>query len=147
MGSTGKYRPASAGAVVFDESGRVCLILRPDKKCWAVPGGAIEDNETAAAAAVREVREETGLEVEVLRLVGVYSTPSQTAITYPDGATRIWVSIVFECTVVGGELKPSTDEALRIEWHSPDALPSPMMPGHGFRIRDAARGWGPAFYR
>jgi len=140
MGSTGKYRPASAGAAIFDESGRVCLIQRADNRHWALPGGAIEDDETAAAAAVREVKEETGLEVKVLRLVGVYSNPGETAITYPDGTTRIWVSVLFECAVAGGEEKPQPDEVLRIEWHAPEALPDPMLPGHIVRVRDAALG-------
>jgi len=142
MGSTGKCRPASACAAIFDESGRVCLILRKDNRHWAIPGGAIEDNETAAAAAVREVKEETGLEVKVLRLVGVYSNPRETAITYPDGTTRIWVSILFECALVGGTEKPQPDEVLKIEWHGPDQLPDPMLPGHIVRVRDAVLGRG-----
>ena len=137
MGSSGKCRPASACAAIFDESGRVCLILRKDNELWAIPGGAIEDNETAAGAAVREVKEETGLEVKVLRLVGVYSNPEDTAITYRDGNTRIWVSIGFECVVVGGAQKADPDEVLKIGWYAPEALPDPMLPGHVVRIRDA----------
>jgi ADP-ribose pyrophosphatase YjhB (NUDIX family) len=114
--------------------------LRKDNETWALPGGAIEDNETAAGAAVREVKEETGLEVKVLRLVGAYSNPTQTAITYPDGNTRIWVAVVFECAAVGGTEKPNPDEVLEIQWHPPDALPQPMLPGHVFRVRDAVLG-------
>ena len=140
MGSTGKCRPASACAAVFDEAGRVCLILRKDNGLWAIPGGGIEDDETAADAAIREVKEETGLDVKVLRLVGVYSDPKDTAITYPDGVTRIWVSIAFECAVVGGVQRPDPTEALKVDWYAPDALPSPMLPGHVVRIRDAALG-------
>lgn len=118
----------------------MCLVLRRDNRLWAIPGGAIEDNETAAEAAVREVKEETGLEVKVVRLVGVYSNPRDTAITYPDGNTRIWVSIGFECAVVGGAQRPDPNEVLKIEWHAPDALPDPMLPGHVVRIRDAVLG-------
>ena len=140
MGSAGKYRPASAGGAILDEAGRICLILRADNRRWALPGGAIEDDETAAAAAVREVKEETGLEVKVLRLVGVYSNPQETALTYPDGITRIWVSILFECAVVGGTEKPDPKEVLKIEWHTPDSLPDPMLPGHIVRVHDAALG-------
>jgi ADP-ribose pyrophosphatase YjhB (NUDIX family) len=140
MGATGKCRPASAGAAIFDEAGRICLIQRADNGHWALPGGAIEDDETAAAAAVREVKEETGLEVKVVRLVGVCSNPRETAITYPDGTTRIWVSVLFECAVVGGTEKPQPDEVLKIEWRPPDSLPDPMLPGHIIRVRDAVLG-------
>ena len=140
MGSSGPYRPASAGAAIFDASGRICLIRRADNRHWALPGGAIEADETAAAAAVREVKEETGLDVKVLRLVGVYSNPGDTTITYPDGITRIWVSILFECAVVGGTEHPQPGEVLEIRWHAPDALPDPMLPGHVVRVHDAAAG-------
>ncbi len=81
-------RPAAACAVVFDEGGRVLLHQRSDSHQWAIPGGAIEIGETAQHAVVREVREETGYLVEVVRLIGVYSDPDQTTVTYPDGNTH-----------------------------------------------------------
>jgi 8-oxo-dGTP diphosphatase len=74
-------RRATACAVVRDGAGRVLLQRRRDNDQWALPGGAIEEGETAAEAVAREVEEETGCRAEVLRLVGVYSVPSKTTVT------------------------------------------------------------------
>ena len=72
------------GAVVTDETGRSLLVRRgrePARGSWSVPGGRVEPGETDAEAVAREVREETGLDVEVLELVGYVERPG------PDGST------------------------------------------------------------
>ena len=95
---------------------------------------------------VREVREETGYDVEVLRLVGIYSDPKETTIEYPDGNTKSWVAILFECRVVGGAPCLS-DETTEVAWHAPESLPDDMRKAHVRRIHDALRKSVAALYR
>jgi ADP-ribose pyrophosphatase YjhB (NUDIX family) len=88
-------------------------------------------------AVVREVREETGLEVEPLRLIGVYSAPDLGQIvTYPDGNVIHYVSSCFECAVTGGALVCG-DESLEVGWFDPQRLPAELVPMHRVRIVDA----------
>ena len=63
------------GASAVVTSGEVLLIKRRDCEAWAVPGGKVEAGETVADTAIREVREETGIDIELTGLVGVYSSP------------------------------------------------------------------------
>lgn len=138
-------RPGTV-AIVFDAEGRVLLHRRTDNGKWALPGGGIEIDETADQAIVREVKEETGYEVRVLRLVGIYSDPRHTTVTYPDGNTVAYVSLAFECAVTGGTLALS-DESSAVDWFPPTALPEPIIAGHIPRIRDALARKEAAFYR
>ena len=88
-------------------------------------------------AVVREVREETGLEVEPVRLIGVYSAPEHHQIvTYPDGNVIHYVSSSFECRITGGALACGP-ESLACEWFPPDRLPPGLMPIARIRIVDA----------
>ena len=90
-------------AVVFDEAGRVLLGRRLDNGLWGLPSGHVEVGETAAQAAVREVAEETGLQVQVQRLVGVYSDPASQVFAYPDGRVTQFVTTTFACLPRGGQ--------------------------------------------
>ena len=106
----------------------------------------METGETADECVVREVQEETGYEVKVLRVIGVYSDPKHTTITYPDGNTVAYVSILFECTAVGGAPALS-DESTAVDWFPPDRLPQPVHAGHIPRVQDALARQVAAFYR
>lgn len=113
----------AASAVVTDDDGAVLLQRRSDNDRWSVPGGAMELGESIAATAVREVREETGLEVEVVSLVGIYSDPRH-VVAYDDGEVRQQFSICFACRVTGGALATS-DESLEVRffaWEDLDRL-------------------------
>jgi 8-oxo-dGTP diphosphatase len=138
--------PATA-AIIRDEVGRILLIRRGDGRGWSLPGGFVEPGERLADAAVREVWEETGLEVEPLRIVGVYSDPTYTHITYPNGDQVHFVSTTFECRIVGGTLRADGDESLEVAYFAPDALPHPIVCDHEMRIRDALSGRVAAFFR
>jgi 8-oxo-dGTP pyrophosphatase MutT (NUDIX family) len=107
-------------AVVLDDAGRVLLIQRTDNELWAVPGGAQDVGETSTEAAVREVREETGLDVEVTGLVGIYSDPRH-VITYDDGEVRQEFSLCFRARPIRGQLTPSS-ESKHVHWVEPDHL-------------------------
>ena len=146
VGHTLLLLPAAA-AVIRDEAGRVLLIRRGDGSGWSLPGGFMEPGERLTDAVVREVWEETGLEVEPQRIVGVYSDPAYTHIIYPNGDQVHFVSTTFACRAVGGTLRADGDESLEVAYFAPDALPAPIVSDHEIRIRDALAGREAAFFR
>ncbi len=107
LGKQGQLR-LGCSAAIFDERKRILLTRRADNGQWCLPGGALESGESAAEACEREVFEETGLQVRVTRLVGVYSHPDQLVI-YPDGNKAFIVALHFEAEVIGGELGLSNE--------------------------------------
>ena len=93
-----------ASALVLDEAGeRVLLTRRADNGRWCLPGGRTDPGESVAETCVREVWEETGLEVEVLRLIGLYSSPDL-LVEYADGNRRQIIAAHFLVRVLGGRL-------------------------------------------
>jgi mutator protein MutT len=140
------HRVASAAAAVFDEQKRILLHRRTDNGKWSLPGGMIEIGETAEQAVVREVREETGYEVRVTRLIGIYSDPAHTSVTYPEGNTVHYINLLFECEVLSGAPQLN-EESSAIEWFSPEDLPHPFVSNHFPRVSDALAGQVAAFYR
>ena len=126
-----------ANAIIFDDDGRILLEKRSDNGWWGLPGGHVEIGEAAQDAMVREVLEETGLVVEVTRLVGIYSDPDNYCfVQYPDGNTAHILSTVFECSPTGGSLQMS-EESADLQYHSVDALPERVVLSHRIRIEDA----------
>lgn len=98
----------AASTVLTDDNGRILLLKRADSGTWALPGGGIEFGESLAQCAVREAREETGLDVEVTGLVGIYSDPRH-VIAYSDGEVRQQFNVCLTARIVGGELRSSTE--------------------------------------
>ncbi len=135
-----------ASAVIFDAAGRLLLQLRTDNGIWGLPGGSVEVGESIAQAVVREVREETGYDVEPIRLIGVYSEPALTTVRYADGNVIQFVSNLFECRIIGGATALCA-ETQALEWHHPAALPTPFMPNHVIRVQDALQRRPEAFFR
>ena len=133
----------SASAVIFDRRGRVLLQQRSDGGQWGLPGGSVEIGESVTDAAIREVREETGLTVSVRRLVGVYSEPALQVVRYPDGNVWHYVNVCFECVARGGTLT-TCDETLSLRYVSPTRT---LLPNHRIRIRDACSRRAAAFVR
>ena len=123
------------------------LQRRSDNGLWGLPGGSVEPAESVSEAVVREVREETGLEVVPERLIGVYSAPElHQIVVYPDGNVIHYISSSFECRVVGGTLACGT-ESLELGWFDPERLPAELVPMHRIRIYDAMAGQVGAFVR
>jgi ADP-ribose pyrophosphatase YjhB (NUDIX family) len=89
-------------AVIRDEAGQVLTAIRNDDGLLDIPGGFCDLGETTTAAVVREVREETGLEVEPVRVIGVYSEGME--FDYPNGDRVHGVGLAFECQITGGSL-------------------------------------------
>jgi 8-oxo-dGTP diphosphatase len=140
-GPTGvtRRRIPCAGAVIKDDTGRILLILRghdPGKGLWSIPGGRIEPGETDDEAVVREVREETGLEVTCGRLLGSVERPGQ--------AGDVVEIRDYTAVLVGGELAAG-DDAADARWVTPDQLVA--LDAHGELtpgLLTALRSWGAA---
>lgn len=99
----------------------------------------MEFGESILEALHREVQEETGLTIEVVRLVGVYSHPDHHQIvTYPDGNVFHFVSTCFECRATGGTLTLG-DETAGLAWFAAPDWPADLLPMHRLRIDDALR--------
>ena len=138
--------PAVA-AIIRDEAGAILLIRRGDGQGWSLPGGVLEPGELLADALVREVEEETGLDVEPVRLIGVYSDPEVNHITYPNGDQIHLVSATFECRILGGRLRPDGEESWEVAYCRPQALPASLIRAHRIRIKDALEERTAAFFR
>ena len=96
-------------AAIFDQSReRILLICRADDDKWAVPGGYMDSGEDFSEACAREVYEETGLRVEVKRLISIYTNP-HLLLEYPDGNRWQLVILHFEAQVIDGHLTPSDE--------------------------------------
>jgi ADP-ribose pyrophosphatase YjhB (NUDIX family) len=135
----------SVSAVVWRTPARRELLLmqRSDNAHWGLPGGYVEPGESVDQAVAREVLEETGVQVRVGRLLGVYSSPALMVIEYADGRRVHAVNLCFEAAPVGAAAAPTTpDEALATGYFSVDALPEPLVPIHKVRIEDAVAGEG-----
>jgi ADP-ribose pyrophosphatase YjhB (NUDIX family) len=112
----------STTAVVSDSRDRIVLIRRRDNNLWALPGGAMELGESISEAAVREVKEETGLDVDITGLIGVYTNPRH-VMAYADGEVRQQFSLCFTTRLLGGQLRVDS-ESTDIAWKFPDELAS-----------------------
>lgn len=115
----------STTSVVLDEQGRIVLVHRKDNGLWALPGGGMELGESIEDCAVREVKEETGLDVEIVGLVGVYTSPHH-VMKYDDGEVRQQFSLCYTTRLLGGELAFDS-ESTDIAWVEPDAVAALRM--------------------
>ncbi len=111
----------ATSAYVEDNQGRVLLIRRADNGLWALPGGGMEPGETVSGCAIREVREETGIEIEVAGLVGIFSNPRH-VVAYPDGEVRQAFSICLRAQAIDGTIRIS-DESIQVDWIPRDQIP------------------------
>ncbi|HET6917581.1 MAG TPA: NUDIX hydrolase N-terminal domain-containing protein [Acidimicrobiales bacterium] len=125
-GVAGYVTPKVAvGAIVGNERDELLLIQRGDSGVWLYPTGWADIGYSAAEVVVKEVEEETGIEVEPLRLVAVFDGLRLGARALP------FYSLVFHCRAIGGELAPHPLEAQDVGWFGQDALPEPLA-GAGY---------------
>ncbi len=109
-----------ASAVVVNDEGEILLQRRSDNARWALPGGVMDVGESIGQSIIREVREETGFEVEPEYIIGVYSDPGH-VFAYDDGEVRQQFSICFACRIVGGTLRVS-EESTEVAFFSPEEI-------------------------
>ncbi len=146
IGRTAQLMPACAAVIFAADRERILLTRRSDNGRWCLPGGALEAGESATEACAREVREETGLEVVVGRLIGVYTTPHR-IVEYADGNRRQLVAFCFEATPTGGLLGLS-DETTEAAYFTPGEIADlDLVDHHWERISDALAGQRTTFVR
>lgn len=121
--------PTLAAIVAVIDNGKVLLTKREDFEVWCLPGGGVEDGESLAEAAIREAKEETGVDVELTRLVGVYSRLG--------GMWNDVHAVLFAARPVGGELRLQPGETVEVKYFPFDAIPEDVLFGHKKRIEDA----------
>tara|TARA_B100000586_G_scaffold182323_1_gene133700 strand:- start:109 stop:573 length:465 start_codon:yes stop_codon:yes gene_type:complete len=146
IGKAGMLR-SGASAIIFDEAReRILMTQREDNSRWCLPGGGMDPGESAAEACVREVLEETCLEVRATRLVGIYTTPDL-LIEYPDGNKTQPVAFSFEAEITGGKLGLS-DETIAFGWYTVAEIEAmDTMEHHATRIHDAVKNLPGAVYQ
>ncbi|MEV4150171.1 NUDIX domain-containing protein [Amycolatopsis sp. NPDC049691] len=111
----------SVTVAVRDDVGRILLIHKIDNDLWALPGGGHDAGERIADTAVREVKEETGLQIDVVRLIGTYTDPNH-VMAYDDGEVRQQFSLCFEGRWIGGEPREDGKETKAVRWVAPEDL-------------------------
>ena len=125
----------SVTGVITDDRGRALLIQRRDNHHWEPPGGVLELDETIHDGLRREVREETGLDVEPIALTGVYKNMN-----------RAIIALVFRCKTTGGQLS-TTDETEAVRWATETDIRELASEAYAIRILDALRDDAPAAIR
>jgi len=142
LGSVGKGVPGyvtpkvAVGAAVGNDKGEILLVQRADSGVWLYPTGWADVGYSAAEVVVKEVEEETGIEVEVVRLIAVLDGLRV-------GMSRIPLySLVFQCRPLGGELKAHPLECTDVGWFPMDKLPFPLAGAErwGEHVFSALRG-------
>jgi len=116
---------AGAFAVIFDEQRRVLLCHRRDFDAWNLPGGGVEEGESPWGAAIRETREEVGLEIEIVRLTGLYWKPKTSELVFN-----------FEGRIKSG-VPITSDEADAVDYFAVDDVPTNTSHAHMERVREA----------
>lgn len=125
-------------ALVLIRDGESVLLVKQsyDDRYWSLPGGGMEPGESVDQAAIREVREETGLEVRLKRVVGIYSKPRENGL-----------AITFEGEVIGGDLLQVTNETSACQYWPFDRLPEPARAHLRERVEDFRRDLSEAVVR
>lgn len=135
IGKQGKLRLGCSAVLLNKNWQEVLLTRRTDNGLWCLPGGVIDPGESVTEGCVREVFEETGLQVRVIRLTGVYSNPNQ-LVVYPDGNKAFVIVLTFEVEQLGGVLGLSNETTDAKFFPIDKAEKMDLFHGHAEQIRD-----------
>ncbi len=125
--------PAITVNVAVLYNNQILLTKRDDFEVWCLPSGGVEDGESLAQAAMRETKEETGTDIELVSLVGVYSRI---------GALPDVHAVLFTATPIGASLQTQPGETIEVRYFPLDQIPDNLSFGHRKRIEDAIGGVG-----
>lgn len=146
IGKNGKIR-LGCSAVIFDGTrAKVLLTKRADNGLWCLPSGGVDPGECVEETIIREVYEETGLTVRVVRLTGVYSDPDWLVI-YKDGNAAHIVALNFEVEITAGEPGLSDETSAWGYFMLKELDGLDMLLNHHIRIQDAIQGQVAAFVK
>ena len=123
--------PGVAVNVAVIHNGKILLTKRDDFHIWCLPSGGVEDGESLAEAAIRETKEETGIDVELTRLIGVYSRL---------GGMPDVHAVLYEAKPIGGELRLQPGETIEVKYFARYEIPDKLAFAHKRRIMDAFNG-------
>ncbi|MBD1383503.1 NUDIX domain-containing protein [Metabacillus arenae] len=138
--------PAVSAIVFSADNSKLLLQKRADNRKWSLPGGQVDPGENVEEAIIREVKEETGFDIIVKKLSGVYSDPNH-IIAYTNGEIRQQFSICFLCEIVGGT-QVTSEESIEVKFISIEELDRiSIHPTQKIRIEDALSGEEQAFIR
>lgn len=137
----------AVGMIIFNDAGEVLLQRRHDANQWCILSGHVEFGETVEQAAIREIKEETGCEATVVRLIGVYSSPDSQTYQYADQQIQ-YVTSYFEMsfTQLNPELIPN-EESHDLRFFPVDQLPAELAMMHPFWLSDALNSTATAVIR
>src|SRR5690242_5207305 len=113
--------PAIAVNVAVIDQEKILLTKREDFEVWCLPSGGVEDGESLVEAAIRETKEETGIDIEVTGLVGVYSRL---------GEINDIHAVLYTASPIGGHIQTQNGETLEVKYFSFDELPEEILFGH-----------------
>jgi ADP-ribose pyrophosphatase YjhB (NUDIX family) len=116
----------AVSVVVTNDAGEILLIQRTDNNNWALPGGVVDIGESLPQAAIRETREETGIDCEITGLSGIYTDPGHVILYTSNGEVRQEFSIVLTARATGGAPTPSS-ESSQVRWTAPADLDTYQM--------------------
>ena len=125
--------PAITVNVAVIHENKILLTQRNDFEVWCLPSGGVEDGESIAQAAIRETKEETGLDVDLSSLVGIYSRLGDLANTH---------AVLFSARILGGSIQAQAGETIDVRFYPLDEIPENLSFGHRKRIEDPIRGIG-----
>ena len=146
VGQNGTIRVGCSAVIFHKNRDKILLTRREDNNQWCLPSGGMEPGESASEACIREVEEETGLQVTIKRLIGVYTTPHE-LIVYQDGNRFQLVALCFEAEIVGGELRLSCETTEYGYFSYQEIQELDLLLNHTQRIKDAYSGEMMTFIR
>lgn len=107
----------SVSVAIFNDANEILMMKHIETEKWCIPGGAIECGEEPKEAAIREVMEETSLEISITNLVGVYGG-KENSIIYRNGDKVSYINTIYKAKVISGILKPDPTEIIDIGFYS-----------------------------